>query len=118
MELAAATQHADDDPSPTPDGISDLMEIFSPDFELNSLRIFWAINTIGLNLESMVLIDSSFDVLIVPISEIISMVLALTISDSTVILLSIEERIAFPPYTIKCSPNKITFAGADAIDFN
>ena len=34
-----------------------------------------------------------------------------------VTLLFIEHIIAFIPKTTKCSPNKITFAGADAIDF-
>ncbi len=30
MEPAAATQHAEDEPSPTPDGISDSIVIFIP----------------------------------------------------------------------------------------
>jgi hypothetical protein len=34
----------------------------------------------------------------------------------TVTLLSMAQRIAFIPYTTKCSPNKITFPGAEALE--
>src|SRR2546428_553558 len=37
--------------------------------------------------------------------------------DVTEILLFIEQRIAFTPYTTKCSPKRMTFPGADAFDF-
>ena len=36
----------------------------------------------------------------------------------TVILLLIAHRIAFTPYTTKCSPKRMTFPGAEALDFN
>jgi len=36
----------------------------------------------------------------------------------TVTLLSIAARIALVHWTTKCSPNRIIFPGADAIDFN
>jgi len=36
----------------------------------------------------------------------------------TVTLLLIEHKMALTPYTTKCSPNKMTFPGADALDFN
>jgi hypothetical protein len=35
----------------------------------------------------------------------------------TVTLLLIAQRIAFTPYTTKCSPKRITFPGAEALDF-
>jgi hypothetical protein len=35
-----------------------------------------------------------------------------------VILLLMEHKIALTPYTTKCSPKRITFPGADALDFN
>ena len=44
--------------------------------------------------------------------------LNLIVSAVTVILLSIAHRIALTPYTTKCSPKRITFAGDDALDFN
>jgi hypothetical protein len=118
IELVAATQQAEDEPSPTPAGISDVMDILNPDLDSNCFRIFCATKTIGLNLTSMFLIGSSFAVTIEPRSECICIVLESISSDSTVILLFIAHRIALPPYTIKCSPNRITLAGADAIDFN
>jgi len=31
--------------------------------------------------------------------------------------LLIAQRITFTPYTTKCSPKRITFPGADALDF-
>src|SRR5437667_11001470 len=37
--------------------------------------------------------------------------------DVAEILLFIEQRIAFTPYTTKCSPKRMTFPGADALDF-
>jgi len=35
----------------------------------------------------------------------------------TVTLLSIEPSMAFTPYTTKCSPKRMTFPGAEAMDF-
>ena len=46
------------------------------------------------------------------------MVLSSVKDDVTVTLLSIAARIALAPWTTKCSPNRIIFAGADATDFN
>ena len=54
----------------------------------------------------------------VPNSEFIFMVLSSVNDDVTVTLLSIAARIALVPWTTKCSPNRIIFAGAEAIDFN
>jgi len=34
----------------------------------------------------------------------------------TVTLLSIAQRIAFIPYTTKCSPKRMTFPGAEALE--
>jgi hypothetical protein len=42
----------------------------------------------------------------------------LVFSAVTVTLLFIEHKIALIPYTTKCSPKRITFPGADALDFN
>ena len=55
---------------------------------------------------------------IVPSSEFSFMVLLFVKVVVTVTLLSIAARIALVPWTTKCSPNRIIFAGADAIDFN
>jgi len=53
IELAAATQHAEEDPNPTPAGISDLIDMVNPESELNCLRIFCARKIMGLNLISI-----------------------------------------------------------------
>jgi hypothetical protein len=53
-----------------------------------------------------------------PISELMTIFLSLIFSAVTVTLLLIEHKIAFTPYTTKCSPNRMTFPGADALDFN
>jgi len=45
------------------------------------------------------------------------MVLLSVNDDVTATLLSIAARIALVPWTTKCSPNRIIFAGADAMDF-
>jgi len=55
---------------------------------------------------------------IVPNCEFIFKVLSSVKVDVTVTLLSIAARIAGVPWTTKCSPNRIIFAGADATDFN
>ena len=54
----------------------------------------------------------------VPNSEFTFMILSSVKDYVTVTLLSIAARIALVPWTTKCSPNRIIFAGADAIDFN
>jgi hypothetical protein len=53
-----------------------------------------------------------------PIFELMEIFLSLIFSAVTVTLLLIEHKMALTPYTTKCSPNKMTFPGADALDFN
>jgi hypothetical protein len=72
IELAAATLHADEDPNPTPAGISELIDIFIPELELNFFRIFCATYTTGLKIELMFCIGSSLEVTIVPRLDTIS----------------------------------------------
>jgi len=43
--------------------------------------------------------------------------LSFVFSAITVILLSIAQRMDLTPYTTKCSPKRITFPGAEALDF-
>src|SRR5947209_20545364 len=52
-----------------------------------------------------------------PRTDLIFTFLSSKSRDVATILLFIEQRIAFTPYTMKCSPKRMTFPGADAIDF-
>ena len=52
-----------------------------------------------------------------PIAELIEIFCSSVFSAVTVTLLSIVQSIAFIPYTTKCSPKRIIFPGADALDF-
>lgn len=66
--------------------------------------------TSSINFDDGTLISPKFD-----LTDIIG---SSVLIEVTLTLLFIEQSIAFCPYTTKCSPNKMTFAGADAIDFN
>jgi hypothetical protein len=49
--------------------------------------------------------------------DLMKIIFSSIFSSVTVTRLLIAQRIAFTPYTTKCSPKRITFPGADALDF-
>src|SRR5574338_971560 len=61
--------------------------------------------------------DESASTSTVPISDIILIFLSSIRCEVTLILLFIAQRMALVPYTTKCSPNKMTLPGAEALDF-
>ncbi len=70
----------------------------------------------GNNGELISSIESEEGTLISPKLDFTEIIASSVLLEVIVTLLSIEQSIAFFPYTTKCSPNKITFAGADTID--
>ncbi len=118
---APATQHAEDEPSPAPGGISDLTCSVMPSFcppppppprpatFRASLTIWYSGLRTASTLKTSCSHDSSSRL---PSSDTTRMFLdraALTYTR-----LSIAQRMARAPCTTKCSPKSITFPGADA----
>lgn len=71
----------------------------------------------GLNDDLILEMDSEEFTEICPKFDFTIIFLSLIISEETVTRLSMEHSIAFVPCTTKCSPKRMTFPGAEAVDF-
>ena len=73
--------------------------------------------TNGKNGDLLVISNLDLGIDIFPNDELIFTESSSVFEEETVTLLSIDAKIALVPYTTKCSPNRITLPGADAMDF-
>ena len=117
IEAAAATQHAEEEPNPTPEGKDESIVTSIPPLLPNFSRRVFDRYMKGMKGDLISSNDFDLGIVIFPKFDLITIESSSVVNEVTLTLLSIEHRIALIPYTTKCSPKRMTFPGAEAIDF-
>ena len=107
-DAAAATQHADDDPSPAPIGMSDWISIVIPFLKLWSLITSLAIKKNGRNFFSTVSTSSVIGIVAFPNDDVMDIAVVSFFSDVTVTRLFIAPTTARVPWTTTVSYTHLT----------